>query len=345
MIRFDTISLEVPTQSVRGVNWDAFMETQKTDMKTGQTESFRQGKSSYLPVGVSQVKFKEGGDFQVTISAKTLHDEYLEGITLNNWDRAIESVSPVLDIDALLLWDMNPKIFRCDTTDNIALESVQATQKEICQALYSNKMNDRFVSKWYESKKKLGVEFAGTQEEKNRLICYSKNLDLLKQENKDFLKSLHSPVKMLHDAEKIIRVETNHTTFRSMKNRFDVDENNLQSVMNSHAKVNRDFLKKILNTRADQLSLFEQYNEMNLDAWNFIYMKGIESIVHEFGCNEKAVKDFLKKIFGDRFSYVYYKSATPLKDIVRKIKSSYQNEVQSESVTICNRLLSALAVA
>lgn len=345
MIRLDTLSIEIPSPVVRGVQWDAFTETMKSDMKTGQTETFRQGKSSYLPVGVSQIKYKEGGDYQITISAKTLHDEYLEGININNWDSAVNGVSQILDIDINQLWDCNPKVFRCDTTDNISLGSVQASQKEVCEALYSNKMNDRFVSKWYESKTKLGVEFAGTQQEKNRLICYSKNLDLMKKENKEFMQSLKNPLKMWNDAEKIIRVETNHTSFQSMRNRFDVDENNLQSILKSGAKVNRDFLKKILNTRSDQLSMFEQFRQMNLDAYSFIYMKGIESIVYEFGCNEKAIKVFLKQIFGDRFGYVYYKSSTPLKNIVRQIKASQNVEVKSDTTTICNRLLSELAVA
>lgn len=338
----DTLKLEIPTPAVRGVDWDSFTETHKTDMKTGQTETYRQAKADYLPTGVSQIIYKQGGEFQVTISAKTLKDDYLQGINLNNWDAAVKGVSPILDIDTNNLWDINPTVFRVDSTDNIALDRLQATQKGVCQALLAGKMNDRFVSKWYESKKKLGVEFAGTQQEKNRLIVYSKNLDLMKKENRGFMSSLTNPVKMLQDAEKIIRVETNHTTFKSIRDRFGIAQNNLQSLLSAPLPVNYNFLKKVLNTRSGQMTLFEQFQTMNVDPMSFIYMKGIEGIIYELGCNEAAVKQFFKQLLGDRYKYFYYKSAVPIKTLIHKVKTEQAKELKSEVTTICQRMLNEL---
>lgn len=342
MTRLDTLKLEVPHQTVVGVDWDTFIETQKTDMKTGVTEIFRQAKSDSLPIGVSQIVYKEGGDFQVTLSAKTLKDQYLDGIHLNNWDRSVRGVSPILDIDTNKLWDRNPKIYRVDCTDNIPLDRLYTTQKGVCQALYSAKMNDRFVSRWYESQKKLGVEFSGTQQEKNRLICYSKNLDLLKKENKVFIRSLNNPTKMFYEAEKMIRFETNHTTFKSIRDRFGIHDNTLQSVLNSQLPVNHNFLKKILNERSGQMTLFEQYRAMNIDPMGFIYVKGIEGIILELGCNEGALKQFFKQLLGDRFKYFYYKSAIPIKNLVMKVKAEQVKELKNEVTPICQRVLDQL---
>jgi hypothetical protein len=345
MVRYDTLKLEIPTSAVRGIDWDGFTETQKADMKTGVTETFRQAKSDYLPTGVSQIIYKDGGDYQVTLSAKTLKDDYLQGINLNNWDRAINGVSSIMDIDTNTLWDANPIIYRCDTTDNITLDKLQTNQKGVCQALLSAKMNDRFVSKWYESKRKLGVEFAGTQQEKNRLIVYSKNLDLLKKENRGFMSSLTNPVKMIRDAENMIRVETNHTTFKSLRDRFGIADNRLQSMLNAPLPVNHNFLKKVLNTRSGQMTLFEQYQSMKTDPMTFIYMKGIEGIIYELGCSELSVKQFFKQLLGDRFKYFYYKSAVPISKLIKKVKTEQTKDMKSEVSTICQRVLDELLKA
>ena len=90
MVRLDTISLMVPEGSVRRINRDSFIETQSTDLQTGSILVTQQAKSSHLPIGVSQIKYKDGGDYILTLSAKTLRDNYLDGINLNNWDRAIQ---------------------------------------------------------------------------------------------------------------------------------------------------------------------------------------------------------------------------------------------------------------
>lgn len=343
MTRLDTVKLEIPAQTVGFIDWDCFIETQKTDIKTGVTDTYRQAKADSLPVGVSQIIYKEGGNYQVTVSAKTLKDDYLEGINLNNWDRAVSGISPIMDIDTNSLWDANPIIYRCDSTDNIPLNRLKTNQKGVCQALLAAKMNDRFVSKWYESKRKLGVEFAGTQQEKNRLIAYSKNLDLLKKENRSFMAILSNPVKMIREAERMIRVETNHTAFRSIRDRFGIAENNLQSLLNAPLPVNHNFLKKVLNTRSGQMTLFEQFKSMDIGPLDFIYIKGVESIIYELGCNENAVKQFFKQILGKNFKYHYYKKEPmSIMNLVKKIKSEQVKDLKSEVTTICQRLLDEL---
>ncbi len=353
MVRLDTISLMVPEGSVRRINRGAFIENQSTDLQTGEAIISQQAKSSHLPIGVSQIKYKDGGDYILTLSAKTLRDNYLDGINLNTWDRAIRGVDEILDIDTQKLWDANPKILRCDTTDNISIEQIGYSKADICRSLYASKMNDRFVTKWYQSKRKLGVEFAGTQQEKNRLICYDKMLDLLKSTNKDFIKSLSSPIKVFNEADKTIRFETNHTAFRSMRDRFNISQNNLQEVLNSVTPVNHNYLRKVLKTDFRQSTIWDEYENSNSKGLDFVMMTGYENIILRFSCNEGAIRNFFKEILGER-SFKYYwtqvKSMPTIKDMISEIKIKQERSSgtigkETQPMTICNKVLESLRLA
>jgi hypothetical protein len=353
MVRFDTMTIAIPTDSIRGVRRESFVENQQTDLQTGLVVTTQQAKNDHLPIGVSKIQYKEGRDYLATISAKTLGQDYLEGINLNNWDKAIESISPILDIDINSLWEANPIIHRCDNTDNIFLSDIGHSKNEICRSLYSANRNERFIPKWYESKRKLGVEFFGTQQEKNRLIVYDKKLDLLKHQNKDFIKSIPNPVKMFNDAERTLRFETNHTSFRSMKNRFDVSKNHLQEMLNSQSKVNYNYLNKVLKFDFRQLSLYDELKNFEGKGIDFVMMKGYENIIKELNCDTIAVRQFFKELLGER-SFKYYwtqvRSMPTIKEMVTKLKIEQEKQIgnlknDAKPLTICNSVLEALRLA
>jgi hypothetical protein len=346
MLNLDTIKIEVPQSAVKSTNWLSFSETQRADMANGNTEIMRQAKSAALPVGVSNISWKEGTSYQITVSAKTLRDKYLTGININTLPIALKSLKPVIDIDIERLWDLNPKVYKCDTTDNLLLEAIGHTQKQICQALLAGRSNERYLPVYYATPKKLGVEFRGTQLEKNRIIIYSKNLDLLKSQNKEFMKSLNNPAKMVQDAERIIRFETNHTTFRSMKQRFFIPENSLRQVLESKQPVNHDFLVKVLKGRGTmQMELFDEWQSFDGSFDDFVMLKGIESIIDSFKHDDIAVKEFFKEGFGATFKYHFYKKKNSIKQVLAKIKAKNQGYKVSKSNGICNLVLKELLKA
>ena len=347
------MTIAIPTESIRAVNRFCFVENQQTDLATGEAIITKQAKRDSLPIGVSKIQYKEGREYLVTISAKTLGQDYLEGINLNNWDRSLECLSPIMDIDTNRLWNYNPKIHRCDNTDNILLADIGYKKNEICRSLYASNRNERFIPKWYESKKKLGVEFFGTQQEKNRLIVYDKKLDLLKHQNKDFVKSIPNPVKMFNDADKTLRFETNHTSFRSMKNRFDVNQNHLQEMLNSQSKVNYNYLNKVLKFDFRQLSLYDELKNFEGKGIDFVMMKGYENIIKELNCDTIAVRSFFKELFGER-SFKYYwtqvKTMPTIKQMVTRLKIEQEKQIGNlkndvKPLTICNSVLEALQLA
>jgi len=238
-------------------------------------------------------------------------------------------------------------------TDNILLSDIGYTKNEICRSLYASKRNERFIPKWYESKRKLGVEFSGTQQEKNRLIVYDKLLDLQKHQNRDFLKSIPNPTKLFNDADKTIRFETNHTAFRSMRNRFEVPKNHLQEMLNSQTKVNYNYLNKVLKFDFRQLSLYDEFKNFEGEGIEFVMMKGYETIIKELNCDAIAVRSFFKQSLGER-SFKYYwsqvKSMSTIKEIVTRLKIEQEKSVgfiskDSKPIAICNSVMDALLLA
>lgn len=347
MQTFDTIKLNVLPQGVKWMNRDAFSQTEREDLQTGIKDTFLKAKAKALPVGVSEISYAEGKDFVLKLSAKTLGQDYLKGISLDNWERCLDAVSPVMKIDAQTVWN-NSIMFSCDSTNNIPLADIGAREKQIYLALLSGRSNERFLPIFYNSKNKLGVEFRGTQQEKNRLIAYSKRLDLNKKENDSFMKSLPNPLKMLTDAENIARFEVNHTSFKAMKNRFDVQTNSFAAMMQSNSLVNYDFLKKILKgSGARQSTLFDELENFQGNGISFIQLKGMETIILQFDCNEVAIKHFFKSLFPNEndFKYHWYRKKNNVRSVIDEVRARQQEINQQERNVICERCLDALQKA
>jgi NADH dehydrogenase/NADH:ubiquinone oxidoreductase subunit G len=195
----------------------------------------------------------------------------------------------------------------------------------------------------YHTRKKLGVEFHGRQIEKNRIIAYAKHLDLLKPENKKFIATLSNPSKMLKDAQSIIRIETNHTTFRSIRNRLKVKENTLKQVLESTQPVNYDFLVKVLMGRSgQQMQIFDELKAFDGSFDEFIMLKGIETIIQSFDANDEMVKHFFKCGFQHNFNYHYYKKKNSIKQLLAKAKANKHQTTMESSNAISSKVLSAL---
>lgn len=348
MTTLDTIKIQIPKELVGNFRGEIFEKTQKGDFLGGNEVVICKAKHDYLPSGISQIQYKEGGEWQVTMSAKILGDDYLQGISVNTYPQAIEKLTQIIEVNPTQLWDNNPKILVCDSTNNIPLDALGGTQLEVCQSLMASKSNDRFINRFYHSTKKLGVEFAGTQLEKNRLICYSKNLDLLKSANKKFMAGVKNPLRLIHESSKQIRVEVNHTSFGAIRQRFGVFENTLQGVLLSNKPVNHDFLCKVTKP-TNQLDIFDDIQTSGLMGWEYIQVKGLEWIIKECGGDHVKSKEVFKYLLGDRFKYHYYKKQSkgrlPIKDLIKKVNIENTGELRGRVNEITQRLLNELKVA
>lgn len=343
MIRIDTIHLEVPVDAVRGVKKEGFEpRLMRYDIDTGTGVLHLDAKRESRPVGCVSVKYKEGEHYQVKMSAKTLGQNYLEGININTFEQALSGISSLIDIDAQRLLDSNPKVMSFDVTDNIQMSDIGGTKKELIHSLVTAKMNERFIPVMYESKNKLGAEFRGTQQERNRLIVYCKYLDLHKRENKEFIKQLPNPMKLFTQAENTIRVENNIGNLESARNRLKINDNNLMSILTSDEKVNHKMMNKILKLNTNQLSIFSELDNSPYKGDDWVMKTGIDTIVRRCNFNMKIVRDVMKKAYGDNFKYRYYRASNPLSRLIQEVKVSTSSD-SVKVLTITDRLLDALS--
>jgi len=347
MQQFDTITLAIPEGCVRESYSDTWIETRQTDRGTGETVVLAKISSDKLPIGVSQLSWREGGDYLLTYSAKVLGSDYLDGINKNNWHQGLEAVAPFIQTGLDLVY-RDAVVTKCDTTNNISLDALGGTMTEVCQSMLSGKRNNRFKEIPYHTKKKQGVEFRGTQEEKNRLIGYSKKLDLLKPANRNFLRSINDSTRLIDMADKQIRIEVNHTTHNSIRDRLGIPDIRLPNVLNSTNPVNQNFLNKILNPGKKQtVDLFvqlENFEERGFDKSGFVYMVGIQTLIEWSDYSEEPLKALFQRIYpnNNTFKYHWFKKSDSIKKILESMKCK-QFGLSVESVNnICNRLLNEL---
>lgn len=348
MQQFDTLTLAIPKSAIKGINEPKFALTTQTDCLTGSTSDKYQLKASSCPIGISKLIWNTGSDMLLTYSAKVLGDDYLSGITKENWFRGIDAVTDIIQVDTDMIYN-DALVHRADSTNNIWLKDIGADQKAICISLLSGKANDRFKEYSYLNRKsELAIEFRGTQQEKNRIIVYAKHLDLIHSKNKEFMRSLSNPTKMYNDAEKQLRFEVNHTHFRSLKNRFEVETNSLKNLLNSSAPVNHNFLKKVLSVKdVKQTNLFNEYLNFKSDVYSFIEFKGLQSIIRELNYQDQVIKEFFKNMYQGKnnFKYHFYKKKNSIKQLIENMNSERLKIDVGSSDSITNKVLQELKKA
>lgn len=348
MQEFDTLKLSIPPEAVRSARSDIWLINHKSHSGTGDTQETRQAESKALPIGVSNFSTAKGGrDYQITFSAKVLGQEYLQGLTLNNWDRVFDRLKPVIDIDKNIVFD-NSKVFTCDTTNNLLIEDIGYNRQTILSALLCSRSNMRFLPVSFISKNKQGIEFRGTQGEKNRMIVYNKKLDLLKPANRDFVKSLENSAKLIQEADKQLRFEVNHTQLRAIRGRLDIPDNSLKNVLSSGVPVNHNFLKKVMAvTDIKQTSLFGEWQDFQGDGRDFIFYKGLQSIIQSLECSDVLVKNMFQSLFNneDLFKYHWYKKKNSIKQVLEAEQVKAYGVESETSDKIVNKVLECLLKA
>jgi len=312
MVRLDTLKVEIPQEAV-GVVYEAKTYlTSQTDCSSGLITNFRQFKVDALPIGVSQIKMKEGGNWHLTLSAKTLLDDYLDGLNINTLERALANLGSCLEVDPQILMDINPKVHRFDTTDNVPLAMLDApTHKTVIDALAISTSNSFFDAKRHGGQRQMGIVIQGRQEAQNRLIAYAKHLDLARAKNKPFLMACKNPQALVKASAKQIRVEVNHSNHQTIKQRLNIGEVTLAEVLNSRALVNHDYLLKITNG-GKQLALFNEIEMamategQGFDGLRYLISQGMANLVIKSNCNIKEVQKAIELIFGERWRYHWY---------------------------------------
>jgi hypothetical protein len=337
-MRIDSNTIQVPCDAVNFIDYSNPYLIHNRPTKNGEVIKDAYIVSSKdLPVGVSGLTIDNiRQQISINTSAKLLNNQYLDGINTNTYAQWIDSINGLglIDIDKYKTFEQG--IFqKIDTTNNIDLSSLYNLDNqwnEVLGYLEVAKLNERFSIDDYYSKHNQGIAYRGNQKEKNRLIMYRKYLDLLKSDNKGFLNSINRPVEFLNSTKNILRVESNHTTFKAIRTRLNINSNTIQDVLTNGVNPNPKMLDKITQPHRENqlLMVFNEYSPDNYNLDEVIKLEGIKNIIRNANYCEKTLKQFVKRYTTEAmFRWWWYggkKSITPFRPLINELRVKDANK-------------------
>ena len=270
--------------------------------------------SNKLPIGIGSIKVDWKNQLiQIDASAKVLLDNYFDGITINTFAQLIDTINST----GYLLLDLEGcynqgKFLKIDTTNNIHMSGYDndlvGNWNSIHPHLSNAVNNPHFRPVVYTHKSNKGVTFMGDQKnEKNRLIAYCKKVELQTAKNRYFMRSLSSPMLMLNNAEDILRVEGNHTSFKSIKARMQISDTQIKSVLSQGKNPNVWMLDKITQPDKENqlILLLDMYSSDIYSFKEVLELEGIKSIIRKADYNPKTIANIVKS-YNCNFDYWFY---------------------------------------
>jgi hypothetical protein len=336
-MRIDSNSIQVPFDAINHI--DTTYLTHQTQVKNGNVITDTHSINSIdLPVGLSGIIIDNNRQVvKISGSAKLLDESYLDGVNINTFENYIDKINElgIVELDKNKTFESG--IYHSiDTTNNIDMSPLYDLDKEwseILGYLAMAKRNHLFNIVDYDKKHNQGITYKGDQKtEKNRLIMYRKYLDLLKTtdtkgiSNKEFLSRLKNPIKFIESTRSILRVETNHTTFKSIRLRHKVNTNTIKDVLTNGVNYNSSMLDKITQPHRENqlLMLFNEYKPDEHSIQDVIHLEGIKNIIRQANYDEKVLKHFVKMYTTESmFRWWWYggkKSVTPFRPLIDELK-------------------------
>lgn len=290
MIRFDSIKILAPLESVTDFNTNHFKE----DIQTfNGTETRNTLTAQNLDFGFNRLQIDyKANNLIIECSAKALKNDYPEGININTYGQLIDRLN---DTKVVLL---NPnviynegKLLRCDVTDNVNFTEYKGTN--FYTDMGAIPLPNKYDITSYNRTKNKGLVIKGKQKSfKERLIFYDKMTELLSNKNgREFVNSI-SKLSIWEKFNGTIRTETNLNQLSTIRKY--VGSTNLAEALSSESKVNYNLFKKI-TSQADTevLQIFDKYEGMKLSA--IIDYVGRTGIIKDSNYNWQFLEQYLKK--------------------------------------------------
>lgn len=297
MIRLDSCHIEVNSESLNYINKDSFIH--KPQYKNGNIISDCYELKTPMP-GIKSILFDNiHQSLKLQFSAKVLNDNYFEGINKNTIHNAIDNINQIgiIDIDINKLIDEG-KFHNVDSTNNVdmGIYDMQNQWRDICSSLAIAKNNSLFDIHTYNKSNNKGIVYKGNQtSQKNRLIMYGKFIELTTSKNKEFLNSCKNPLALLNSSKNILRVESNTTSHKAIKDRFKTTTTNVNEVLNSVSMPNIYMLDKITQPhQTNQMQLiFDRYEPGKHKFDDIAYNEGVQNLIRMFNYDEIQLKQFI----------------------------------------------------
>ena len=238
------------------------------------------------PLGLNGIELlPETNEAIVSISAKILKEQYLDGVSVNTLGRVHRELKPYINHTLAELEDSC--VLRTDITENLYFDTCRDKEFAI-QSLKLGKSNTGFKVDDFTDKKE-SIIFTGRQTSyKNRQIYYNKEKELMLAHNKEIRQCLGKWDKI----DKILRVEQNVTSLDKLRQAIGKNKVNTQLVSNfNKSGVNSVKLSEMLTSKqkpllerhriimkyANQVSIFDEYDDwdyaVKIEGWKGLYKR------------------------------------------------------------------------
>lgn len=346
MASFDTLKLQVPASCLVGYDKHSPMLQKEFISVGGKPVGNVYTSFSDSSFGLNRAKLDISKNaFTFGFSEKILLDDYLlGGITINSIEQALTNhnkVSPfTLDINSTI---ENAVVLVSDSTQMIE----PSYDIKLCRdALLGFCINPKFTTKLYDGWRGLGIEFNGSvSTEKRRLIMYSKYIQLQKKTKsiKDFLNNCKSPQSIINRAKGKFRVEQNHTTKKSMRNRFKVAEPTLLNMLKSKENPNKDFMRVVKNTSTFIDSFGEEFTSSKHSET--LKTEGMISICKRFNLDMMLIENWLKNQFSRNGHYKWLKEYRKVNAYLLQKRRVQKNPKMKKSEKIIKHIFKLIECA
>jgi hypothetical protein len=299
MIKLDSCTIQTSSDAIKYIDLNQFTHSNKFGCKGGGIISDCYELKAPIP-GLNHIKFDNlNQSLQLTFSAKVLNDSYLEGINKNTIENVIDNINQlsIIDVDLNTVLD-NGVFHKIDSTSNVQMNEydMQSQWNEICSHLAIAKNNERFSIKTWNTPRNNGIEYKGDQTtKKNRLTMYGKWIELQQPKNQEFLKGCKNAMSLLNHAKNILRVESNTTDFKAIRERCNSITNKVHDVLNAPGMPNIYMLDKITQPeKVNQMQIMFNMYEPGLFTFKQVQSyEGSKHIIKAFNYDEQQLKQYV----------------------------------------------------
>lgn len=299
--RVDSLKMAIPSELLTITKESAFKMSLDEDVITHRT-----WKNTKQYPGLNQIAigYGSGGNTQLQVSAKLLGNDYAEGINKNNIENAFEIIKKWGHIDFDNAEVLNHATVRgVDVFKNINVNEEYGVGRYV-DALKTRALPPGRVEKTTKWGKQSVVWRRQVKSYKERMIAYDKVAELMKAKNKDLL-MLHDKAKIMGDYENVLRFEMNtdaRGAFRKIRERFNISDNNLSSVLESETNVLWNIYQRMVNHEPNtQLKIWDNTDETQFESWKDAKDEiGLRTIVEMYDGNFREVKEFMMKFYSSK---------------------------------------------
>ena len=318
MIRLDSNKIKVPLEAFNHIDFSKAEQPVQTVLKH-QDNNLITDKTIITNIDNGYNYFEVNNiknEVIIGTSAKLLKDGYSKGISINTFERFVDEINtPFMSIEPDVLLD-NAEFLSIDVTDNLELSNYN---KAVSSVIQIGNMNASYTIKPYNNNSKIGYQAKrNVKSYKERQIGYNKLKELDQHKNRSFNHAYQIHKQFTPNT---LRVETNLTSLKRIRNTLKVINTKMSSVLNSTATVNYSIFERIMKS-GRQMDLFNSYYDQM--SWKKIVEdKGYQGILHSANGSPAMVEKFIKlKHPRSKGTGAYYQ--------IKKFKRWYANYIKHD---------------